>query len=372
MQYDAIYTWKLLISTAYSVYRVRDIQELSPDYLNYLVRSSHFQWELQVRSKGIWISRLQLTDDSFLNAPFPLPTLEEQAAIVRYLSHADHRIRKLIAAKQRMIRLLQEQKQVIIHQAVTRGLDPDVRLKPSGVEWLGDVPEGWEVQNLGSLISYRSERNQPDLPLLSVIREKGVILRNRESKEENHNFIPDDLSNYKVVREGDLVINKMKAWQGSMGLAPHDGIVSPAYFVFRFAVPYLPYGAALLRSKAYVALFARASDGVRTGQWDLSIQRMKRIPILIPPASEQRAIVKYINAETAKLNQAITRAEQEIALLREYRTRLIADVVTGKLDVREAAAGLPELEQEGLVEEAVDGELEDATELEEAGSADEE
>ena len=138
-----------IISSAYGVYRLRPSYTEYSAYVHDLVRSTPFNWELQVRSKGIWISRLQLTDEAFLGAPFPLPPSQEQSAIVRYLDHVDRRIRRYIRAKQKLIKLLEEQKQALIHQIVTRGLDPNVRLKPSGVEWLGDVPEHWEIHQLG-------------------------------------------------------------------------------------------------------------------------------------------------------------------------------------------------------------------------------
>ena len=135
-----------IVSSAYGVYRPSS--SISPQFLHLLVRSVPFQWELQVRSKGIWISRLQLTDEAFLEAPIPLPPPSEQRAIVRYLDYVDRRIRRYITAKQKLIELLEEEKQAIINQAVTRGLDPNVRLKPSGVEWLGDVPEHWQIRRL--------------------------------------------------------------------------------------------------------------------------------------------------------------------------------------------------------------------------------
>ena len=186
-----------------------------------------------------------------------------------------------------------------------------------------------------------TERNRPDLPLLSVVREKGVIKRDIENFDENHNFIPDDLSNYKVVKVGQLAMNKMKAWQGSYGISSHDGIVSPAYFVFNVHGVSGEFFHAALRSKAYVPFFTQASDGVRVGQWDLAESRMKEISFFFPPVSEQVAIVRFINDATADICAAISRLEREIELLREYRTRLVADVVTGKLDVREVAARLP-------------------------------
>ena len=136
-----------IVSPAYGVYRPVSI--VSSRFIHLLVRSAPFQWELQVRSKGIWVSRLQLPDEEFLCAPFPFPPLAEQHAIVRYLDDADQRIRDYVSAKERLIALLEEERQAIIHQAVTRGLDPHVKLKPSGVEWLGDVPEHWETMRVG-------------------------------------------------------------------------------------------------------------------------------------------------------------------------------------------------------------------------------
>ena len=144
-----------IISSAYGVYRLRPPYTEYFAYVHALVRSTPFNWELQVRSKGIWISRLQLTDEAFLGAPVPLPPLPEQAAIVRFLDHADRRIRRYIRAQQQLITLLEEQKQAVIHRAVTRGLDPNVRLKSSGVEWLGDVPAHWQVRRLRYLIKGR-------------------------------------------------------------------------------------------------------------------------------------------------------------------------------------------------------------------------
>lgn len=303
--------------------------------------------------------RLRYPDMAELFVPVPSP--DEQRLIVRFLDWHGHQTAKLIRAKKKIVALLNEQKQAIIHRAVTRGVDPNVRLKPSGIPWLGDVPEGWVIQSLGSMIKRRSARNRTDLPLLSVVRERGVILRSSMSDEENHNFVPDDLSNYKVAMRGDLVINKMKAWQGSLGIAPCDGIVSPAYFVYQLDIEDIAFGQMLLRSKPYVACFARVSDGVRIGQWDLSIDGMKRIPVLRPSRDEQIAIVEFVDRSTLELEKIKEFTLHEIALIQEFRTRLIADVVTGKLDVRAAAASLPEPDELEATDELVeDDDLDEA------------
>ncbi len=211
-------------------------------------------------------------------------------------------------------------------------LKPYSAYKKSGSLWLGAVPSHWEVQNLRTLIRPYNERNRPDLPLLSVAREKGVFVRSLTDAGENHNVIPEDLSNYKVARAGNLVINKMKAWQGSMGIAPCDGIVSPAYFVFNFAIANRSFGQALLRSRPYVAHFGQASDGVRVGQWDLTIRGMRQIPILLPPPDDQAAIVRFLNWSNGQLEKAIRAKRKVITLLNEQKQVIIHRAVTRGLD----------------------------------------
>ena len=211
-------------------------------------------------------------------------------------------------------------------------LKPYAEYKQSGSRWLGAIPAKWEVRNLRTLISKRAERNRVDLPLLSVAREKGVFVRSLTEAGENHNIIPDDLSNYKVARAGNLVINKMKAWQGSMGIAPCDGIVSPAYFVFEFRIANHAFGQRLLRSKPYVAHFGQASDGVRVGQWDLSIPGMRQIPVLVPPPDEQAAIVRFLDWANGRLERTIRAKRKVIALLNEQKQAIIHRAVTRGLD----------------------------------------
>ena len=220
---------------------------------------------------------------------------------------------------------------------------PYPEYKDSGSRWLGAVPKHWAVHNLRTLIKKRAERDRPDLPLLTVAREKGVFVRSLTDENENHNVIPEDLSNYKVARAGNLVINKMKAWQGSMGIAPCDGIVSPAYFVFDFRINNHAFGQALLRSKPYVAHFGQASDGVRVGQWDLSIPGMRQIPVLVPDDAEQSAIVRFLDYENARIEKVIRAKKKLIILLNEQKQAIIHRTVTRGLDpnVKLKSSGIP-------------------------------
>ena len=205
--------------------------------------------------------------------------------------------------------------------------------KPSGVEWLGEIPEHWVLARLGILLTPISTNNRTDLALLSITREKGVILRDLDNEGENHNFIPDDLSNYKVLRKGQFGMNKMKAWQGSYGVSDYDGIVSPAYFIFDLDKKIEPkYFHSSIRSKLYVSFFGSASDGVRIGQWDLSKERMKQIPFLIPPIQEQTAIAHFLDDKTTKIDQAIGIKQKQIELLKERRQILIHKAVTRGLN----------------------------------------
>ena len=285
------------------------------------------------------------------------PPLAEQAAIVRFLDHADRRIRRYIRAKQNLIALLEEQNQAIIHRAVTRGLDPNVRLKPSGVEWLGDVPEHWEMrrvkqstQVLRGKFTHRP-RNDPSLydgpyPFIQtgeVARAERAITNYRQTLNErglavSRMFPAGTLVMTIAANIGDVAILDFEACfpDSVVGFVPRNGIERDfLYYVFRAMKP------ELLREAP-----------VNT-QGNLNIDRIGSRGIALAPALEQRLVVRHIEASTAALKTVTDQARREISLLREYRTRLIADVVTGKFDVREAAALLPdEVEESEPFDEA--------------------
>jgi len=328
-----------IISPAYTIMIPKDM--IAPHYFKYLAKSRLFIELLQLCVTGIREGQ-NIDYNKLKNHQIPVPPREEQDHIVRYLDWQVSKTNKLISARKKQIALLKEQKQAVINEVVTKGLDPAVPMKDSGVEWIGEIPAHWSIVKLRSILKPVSVKNRPELPLLSVVRELGVIVRDIEDVESNHNFIPDDLSNYKVVQEGQFAMNKMKAWQGSYGISPYTGIVSPAYFVFDVNFPNKNYFHYAIRSKVYVNFFAKSSDGIRVGQWDLNMQKMKEIPFILPPASEQDEIVAYIPKANAKIEKAIDAISQEIALLKEYRTRLISDVVTGQIDVRDIE--VPEFE----------------------------
>lgn len=174
----------------------------------------------------------------------------------------------------------------------------------------------WKTLQLRALIKPNNEKNRPDLPLLSVVREKGVILRNLD-KTDNHNTIPEDLSGYKVVRAGQFVINKMKAWQGSCGVSQYDGIVSPAYFVFDMQGAQPRFFNYAIRSKHYVNEFGRISSGIRVGQWDLSLDKLKYVIFPLPSGDEQDQIVRFLDWKVSLINKLINAKKRQVTLLRE-------------------------------------------------------
>lgn len=205
--------------------------------------------------------------------------------------------------------------------------------KETRISWLGEIPSHWDVLPIRAVTQLKSDRNRSDLQVLSVYREFGVIPK--DSRDDNKNVTSADTSNYKVVLPGDLVVNKMKAWQGSMGVSSHEGIVSPAYITCstkpNIVIPqYLHY---LLRSSPLVGVYNSLSYGVRLGQWDMHYEDFKQIQIPIPTKEEQQNIVDFLDKKTSEVELAILKKEKEIATLKELKAALISEAVTGKIKV---------------------------------------
>ena len=300
-------------------------------FVAYLMLSSLWRSQIWIQVHGVKL--FSLTRGILNSTKIILPPLSEQHSIVTYLDDKCAKIDKSIENMEKQIVLLQEMKQRIIADAVTRGLDKTVKMKKSGIAWLDEVPEHWEISTLRKFLRIFSEKGHGDKQLLSVTREQGVIVRNTESKEDNHNFIPEDLSGYKYIQEGDFVINKMKSWQGSYGVSKYEGIVSPAYYTCKLQGVNKDFFSMAIRSKAYIPFFGQYSKGIRVDQWDLSPVSLKTIPFILPPIEEQRSIVSYINERTTKIETLSKKIEQEIVYLKEYKQRLISDVVTGQVKV---------------------------------------
>ena len=258
--------------------------------------------------------------------PMPLPPLPEQRAIVRYLDHAARRIRRYVSAKRKLIALLEEEKQAIVSRAVTRGLDPNVRLKPSGVEWLGEVPEHWEVRRLKTLCSMRSGE--------AITAES--IETTGEYPVYGGNGLRGYASNY--THDGAFaLIGRQGALCGNVHIA-RDKFWASEHAVVASLQP----GHVLEWFGAVLQTMNLNQYSIAAAQPGLAVERILNLWLPVPPPEEQETMAIRIGLQTADIDSAIVRARRQIELVQEYRTKLIADVVTGKLDVREAAAQLPD------------------------------
>lgn len=303
---------------------------------------------------------------SYLDEPISLPDLEEQGLIVRYLDHAELRIAKAIAAKLQVLQLLRERRQSIVQTTVLTGLVPDVNFADSGVDWLGSVPSHWRVVRARECFVERVEKSKEGTEeLLSVSQYFGVKPTRQVRKLDAHSLSrAATLVGYKVVLSDDLVVNTMLAWSGSMGTSPVDGIVSPAYAVYRplrgVDSKYFQY---LLTTPLLKGVIRAWSSGIQDSRLRLYPNKFFQIALSLPPYEEQTMISSYLDAQLKGSDEAAAAITAEISLLKEYRTRLISDVVTGKLDVRDEAAKLPEIDPMELATVAVgeNGDDEEAT-----------
>ena len=325
----ALSSYDGLVSPDYAVYYGTGRADM--EFLEYLFKTPLYVSEFIKKTTGVAIGFNRLYTDDLFSISAHYPPLHEQQAIVDYLKDKTLKIEQYVSARERERELLDSLKQSEIANIVTKGLDPNVKMKDSGIPWIGEIPEHWEVRKLRHFIKFVSIKGFGEKKLLSVTREQGVIERNVESKEENHNFIPDDLNGYKLVKVGQFVINKMKSWQGSYGVSNFEGIVSPAYYVCDLNFPCKEFFSMAIRSKAYIPFFTQYSKGIRVDQWDLSPLGLKNIPFVVPPLSEQQAIVSYIDEKLQKIDQYMADLQREIDYLKEFKQRLISDAVTGQL-----------------------------------------
>ena len=281
----------------------------------------------------------------------PLPPIPEQRAIVRYLDYVGRRIRRYITAKQKLIDLLEEEKQAIINQAVTRGLDPDVRLKPSGVEWLGDVPEHWEAVQLGrkGIFSKGTGGTKEDeVPEgIPCVRYGDLYTTHKYFISETRSYVSSQKATaYTPIERGDVLFPTSgetieEIGKSAVNLMSPPVVCGGDLIIFRPKIPidhkYAGYALDCSSAQTQKSLMGRGITIMH-----IYSAQLKYLWIPAPPLHEQQAIAQYVDQEIAGTNAAIARARRQIELVEEYRTRLIADVVTGKLDVREAAAQLPD------------------------------
>lgn len=331
-----------IVSTAYGVYRPKAGHKEVYRYFDYLLRSAAYLWELRVRSKGIYRSRYQLNDDAFFTMPIILPSKDEQHKIVRFLDVKSRQISHFIRNKRRLIELLREQKQAIINRAVTRGLNPDARLKASGIDWLGDIPAHWEILPL-KYLSKRIQNGATPPTDRTQYYEDGVIPWYGPSSIGSFSELGEPVrclnkrafvdGKARLIKGPAVMVVVIGATAGRVGLLMTDGSSNQQITSFeidvgrvkpQFATFQLGFAQHWLRETASTATIPIIDSAV-----------LNRVALAIPDIEEQDSILSWISSAAHNLNSAISRTQLQIGLIREYRTRLIADVVTGKMDVRD-------------------------------------
>ena len=321
-------------------------QWADPSYVFRALQSVGVAYQFHIRAKGV--TRYGLSRGGMKDVILPLPPLVDQVAIARFLDVVDEKVSWLVEAKEKLVGLLEELKGSTIAAAVTGQIDvrtgqPYPAYKHSGIKWLGDIPSHWEVvrgKNLWECVDVRSATGEEEL--LTVSSKRGVLPRSTTTVTM---FKAASYVGHKLCWPQDLVINSLWAWAGGLGVTEYHGIISSAYGVYRLRssrqqdVRYLHE---LVRSGPFKYELRVRSKGVWTSRLQLTDTAFLNTYISLPPLAEQQAIAEFLSFSTSKINTAIANTRREIELLEEYRARMIADVVTGKLDVREAVDLLEE------------------------------
>ncbi|QDK81268.1 restriction endonuclease subunit S [Spirosoma sp. KCTC 42546] len=321
-----------ICSTELVPLRVKSASSVNSKYVFYVYSSNSTRDLLASRSESATRSHKRVNPSEIAKLKFPLPPLNTQNQIANYLDRETSHIDALIQAKENLLTMLTEKRQALITNAVTCGLDPNVPLKPSGVDWLGNIPEHWEVERTRWLFKERNERSETgEEEMLTVSHITGVTSR---SEKDVNMFEAESNEGYKICFPGDLVINTLWAWMGAMGISPLHGIVSPAYHVYiplsRIEPAYID---TIVRLPIFASEVTRYSKGVWSSRLRLYPEGLYEVYLPVPPLEEQRQIVDHIKVELNKINKFQSAAEQSITLLKERRSALITAAVTGQIEI---------------------------------------
>lgn len=320
-----------MVSFHYGVFEM--IRPIIPKYYEYMFHSDQFRLILGFASKGMTVGLQNLGNADFYNLKSLYPPIEEQHSIVSYLDDKCGKIDKMLEGKQKQIELLAEMKQRIIADAVTRGLNPDVKMKATNIPWLPEIPEHWDVKPIRAILRENNEKTETGNEELLSLSQYTGISRKRDAGKTGM-FEAESTIGYKKVHPGQFVMNIMLAWNGSYAVSGLEGIISPAYCVFDFISNdnkmYYNY---LWRLSVYQGAFKTESRGIIDSRLRLYPNKFLPFPTICPPLDEQDSIVSYITKKTAKINTLTSKLQQEIESIKEYKQRLISDVVTGQIKV---------------------------------------
>ncbi|MBY0499020.1 MAG: restriction endonuclease subunit S [Nitrosomonas sp.] len=331
------YSKPALINQRVGVFKCNE-KNLDYKFLWYVLSSYGYQVHIKLTAFGG--AQPNISDTGMVGYKAVIPIKEEQLKITNFLDHETARIDTLIEKQQQLIKLLKEKRQAVISHAVTKGLNPNAKMRDSGVEWLGEAPEHWDVKRIGLLFTESSARACSDVeleyPVLSVSIHHGISDKELNEEELDRKIArSEDKSLYKVVHYNDLAYNMMRAWQGGFGASKLSGLVSPAYVVCQPRTSLNSYYFELiLRTPNAVTELKRYSRGITDFRLRLYWDEFKNICVPIPPAEEIDSILNSISTINSTYDSLVIVAERQIELLQERRTALISAAVTGKIDVR--------------------------------------
>jgi type I restriction enzyme, S subunit len=316
--------------------RFRGCQDIVSSKFIYYFSLSSLYWR-QVESGTIQATIQNFSAEKYAGIVVSVPPLSEQTEIADYLDRETARIDALVTEKEHMLALLEEKRAALISRAVTRGLNPDARLKPSDLDWLGDIPAHWGIERAKNLFSVRDQRSETGgEELLTVSHITGVSPR---SEKDVYMFQADDKAGYKLCYPGDLVINTLWGWMGAMGISPLEGIVSPDYHVYKSKGQLIPEFVELLcLSKSFVAEVNRWSKGVWSSRLRLYPDNFFEMRLPVPSQEEQHEIVVEIEANQGKAKELRDTLLPSIKIAKERRAALITAAVTGQIPVEEMTA----------------------------------
>lgn len=322
--------FKGICSTEFLVYRVLSGKT---DYYRYVLASAGF---IDLINSSTYGAKMPRANPAFIgNQLLPVPPVGVQTAIATFLDRKTTQIDQAVAIKEKQIALLKDRKQILIQNAVTRGLNPDASMRDSGVEWIGEIPAHWELRRVKTvfrLVMQPAEKNN-DHELLSIYTDIGVKPR-RELEERGNKASTTD--GYWLVEKGDIIVNKLLAWMGAIGVSDYEGVTSPAYDILRAIRPINPHFYHLLfRSEICSQELKKHSRGIMDMRLRLYFDKFGNVFVPYPSKEEQDAIVTHIETQSSKIDQAITLQQQQIERLKEYKATLINSAVTGKIKVPE-------------------------------------
>ena len=316
----------------YHIVIARPTEVENSRYWAYLFQSNC--WKSQVQSLVNGVKVYSINKSIFKKTAILIPSIAEQEKIVAYLDKRITLIDNCKCQRERELQTLNELKQAEIASVVTRGLNPDVPMKDSGIPWIGQIPSHWETMRIRGLFKESDEKTVDESGTLLSLSQYSGITRKADAGKTGM-FEAESTIGYKIVHPGQFVMNIMLAWNGSYAVSDLEGIISPAYCVFDFRLDcnkkYYDY---LLRTKAYCGAFKTQSRGIIDSRLRLYPYKFYAFKTLVPPIEEQNAIVEYIESKTNKIDTMIEALKAEIDRLTEYKQRLISDVVTGQIDVR--------------------------------------